>query len=142
MSKKETTLTLGISESEKVDEFMANLKYPLLDLTQHLRKFILSIDSRIGEGVYWNAPTFYFTGEMQPFNPKEYKRYLVGFNFYRKDEIRLVFLKGATVPDPTGLLQGDYKDGRRIASFTSINDFESKKNALKRIIEQLVDLMK
>ena len=142
MAKKETNLTLGISESQKVNEFMENLKYPLIDLTQYLRNFILGIDNKIGEGIYWNAPTFYYTGEMKLFNPKEYKRYIVGFNFYKQDEIRLVFLKGADAIDPTGLLQGDYKDGRRIASFTSLNDLKTKENALKNIIEQLVHLMK
>ena len=99
--KKETNLTTGISEPEIVDEYMGNLKHRLLNLAQYLRTFIVSIDNTIGEGIYWNAPTFYFTGKMKPFNPKEYKRYIVGFNFYKQDTLRLIFLKGADATDPT-----------------------------------------
>ncbi len=137
--KKETNLTTGVSEPKKVDEFMDNLKHPLIDLAKYLRTVILSVDKNIGEGIYWNAPTFYFTGKMTPFNPKEYKRYIVGFVFNRQDCIRLVFLKGASVADKTEMLEGEYKDGRRLASFTSIDEVKSKEKTLKNIIKQLVN---
>lgn len=55
MAKKETNLTLGISEPQKVDAFMDNIKHPLLDLAKYLRSFILNVDKTIGEGIYWNA---------------------------------------------------------------------------------------
>ena len=139
--KKENNLATGISEPEIVDEFMSSLKHPLFDLVQYLRTFILSVDKTIGEGIYWNAPAFYYTGKMKPFNPKEYKRYIVGFNFYKQDTIRLIFLRGAEATDPTGLLEGDYKDGRRLASFKSMGDLKSKESELKKIIEQLIKSM-
>ena len=141
MAKKENNLTLGISEPQKVDEFIVNLKHPLLDFVQYLRTFILSIDKSIGEGIYWNAPTFFYTGKMKPFNPKEYKRYIVGFNFYKRDTIRLIFLRGANATDPAGLLEGDYKDGRRIVSLKSVDDLKGKEKELKSIIKQLVKLI-
>ena len=139
--KKETNLTLGISEPGKVTEYMGKLKHPLLDLVQYMRACILKTDKRIGEGIYWNAPTFYYTGKMKPFDPKEYRRYIVGFNFYKQDILRLVFLRGADATDKTGLLEGDYKDGRRIMSFTSIEDFKSKEAVFKKIIKELVTKM-
>jgi hypothetical protein len=139
--KKENNLTTGVSESEVVDEFMSNLKHPLSGLVQYLRVFILSIDKTIGEGIYWNAPTFYYTGKMKSFDPKEYKRYIVGLNFYRQDAIRLIFLRGADATDSTGLLEGDYKDGRRIASLKSIDDLKNKQSDLKKIIKQLLKLI-
>jgi hypothetical protein len=141
MAKKETNLTLGISEPEMVNEYMKNLKHPLFDLSQYLRTFILSIDKNIGEGIYWNVPTFFFTGKMKPFDPKEYRRFIVNFNFYKQDTLRIIFLRGADVTDKTGLLEGDYKDGRRISSFKSIDDLKSKEKELKNIIKQLVKLM-
>ncbi len=140
--KKETNLTLGISEPEKVDNFLNNLDYPLLDVIKYIRTFILSIDKNIGEGIYWNVPTFYFTGKMEPFNPKEYKRYIVGFNFFKKDCIRLIFLKGAFVNDAAKILEGDYKDGRRIVNIFSIEDFNQKEKALKKIIKELITFIK
>jgi hypothetical protein len=139
--KKETNLTTGISEPGIVDEFMHNLKHPLSGVAQYLRSFIAGIDKTIGEGIFWNGPTFYYTGKMPPFNPKEYKRYIAGFNFFKQDIIRVIFLKGGDVTDPTGLLEGDYKDGRRITSFTSIADVKSKEKELKKIIKQLLALM-
>jgi hypothetical protein len=78
---------------------------------------------------------------MKPFEPKEYKRYIVGFNFYKQDTLRLIFLKGATANDPEGILEGDYKDGRRIASFKSIGDWKYKETALKKIILELIQHM-
>jgi len=139
--KKETNLTTGISEPEKVTEFLNKLNHPLLDLMHYARTFILNIDPAIGEGIYWNGPTYYFTGTMKPFEPKEYKRYIVGFNFYKQDTLRLIFLKGATANDPERILEGDYKDGRRIASFKSIGDWKYKETALKKIILELIQHM-
>lgn len=138
MAKKETNLTLGISEPEKVDEFMRKLNHPMKDIVKYVRELILSIDKQIGEGIYWNAPTFFFTGKMKPFEPKEYKRYIGGFVFNRQDCIRMVFLQGASVIDKTGLLEGEFKDNRKLVVFTSLADAKSKVKALKDIVKQLV----
>jgi len=63
------------SEPDKVDELMKNCKHPLVEVVTALRKIILATDKEIGEEVKWIAPTFFYSGEMKPFNPKEYKRY-------------------------------------------------------------------
>ena len=93
---KENNLAKGISEPEKVNDFIKALNHPFKDVAICLRSVILSADKNIGEGIYWNAPTFYFTGKMKPFNVKEYKRFIVGYVFNRKDCLRLVFLGGAS----------------------------------------------
>ncbi len=139
--KKETDLTTGISQPENVEKFMNSLIHPLYDTAKYLREMILSIDKTIGEGIFWNAPTFYFTGQMKQFDPKEYKRYIVGFNFYKKDTIRLIFLKGADATDPNALFEGDYKDGRRIISYKSIHEVKKSEIALRNIVKQLIQLM-
>lgn len=108
------------------------------DVIKYLRKFIVGIDKKIGEGIFWNGPTFYFTGKMKPFNSKEYRRYIVGINFYKADTIRLIFLRGADATDATGILEGDYKDGRRIVSLKGLTDVKSKEVALRKIIKELV----
>jgi hypothetical protein len=142
MAKKENNLTLGISETNVVDDYIQTLQHPLADVVVYIRQLILSIDKTIGEGIYWNAPTFYYTGTMPAFNPKEYKRYIVGFVFNKKDCIRLVFLRGADVVDTTNLLEGDYKDGRRLITFTSIEDVISKEKDLANIIKQIIKNLK
>ena len=63
--KKKSDLTTGISQPEKIEKFMNNLVHPLHDTAKYLREMILSIDKTIGEGIFWNAPTFYFTGKMK-----------------------------------------------------------------------------
>jgi len=136
--KKETGLTTGSSETEAVDDYIKKLKHPLKDLVVELRKFVLSIDKNIGEGIYWNAPTFYYTGKMKPFNPKDYKRYIAGLNFYKQDAIRMIFLRGADAKDPKGILEGDYKDGRRLVSLTGMDDLKAKELGLKNIVLQLL----
>lgn len=136
--KKENGLATGTSEPESVDAFMQTLNYPLSDLVRYLRTFIMNIDPHIGEGIYWNAPAFFYTGKMEPFDPKKYKRYIVGLNFYRQDTLRLVFLRGVLANDHSGLLEGDYKDGRRIASFKSLEEFKSSEKTLSKIIKQLI----
>ncbi len=70
------------SDPEKVHEYMAKLKHPLIDVAELLREIILKTGREIGEEIKWNAPAFFYTRKMKPSNPKEYKRYLVIFNFY------------------------------------------------------------
>lgn len=136
--KTEPAITTGISEPAKVDEFMKALNHPLKEVLQYLRAFILSIDPKIGEGIFYNAPVFYYTGKMKPFNSKDYKRYIIGSNLFKKDTLRMILLRGASVQDPGKILEGNYKDGRRLLSLKSIADVKSKEKDLKNIIKELV----
>jgi hypothetical protein len=129
------------SEPQKVDAYLKKLKHPLLDVVEALRQIILGTDPEIGEEIKWNAPTFFYAGEMKPSNPKEYKRYLIVSNLYRKDCIRLVFPSGAKIRDTSGLLEGDYADGRRLALFHNMEDVQAKKQALQRAIKGWLTLL-
>lgn len=122
--------TTKLSDPTAVDKYMEMLKHPLADLAAVLRKTILAADPSIGEEIKWNAPAFFFTGAMEPFNPKEYRRHLIVFNFYRKDSIRLVFWHGDRANDKSGLLEGAYPDGRRLAVLASVKQLEERKKAL------------
>ena len=136
------TKTTKPSDPEAVDTYMKKLKHPLADLAEALRQTILSVHPTIGEEIKWNAPAFFYTGPMEPFNPQEYKRYLVIFNFYRKDCLRLVFWHGDRADDKSGFLEGDYADGRRLASFRSAEDLKSWKKALVTTIKTQLKHMK
>jgi len=130
------------SEPRKVDAYIAKLKHPLAPVVKKLRRMILSVDGEIGEEIKWNAPTFFYAGPMKPSNPKEYRRYIVVFNLFRKDCIRLVFPSGARVKDSSGLLEGDYADGRRLAMFYSVEDAVSKEKALRGVISKWLELLR
>jgi hypothetical protein len=124
------------SEQAKVDAYMAGLVHPLADVAEALRKIILSTDPDIGEEIKWNAPAFFYAGEMKAPDPKKYKRYLAVFNLHKKDCIRLVFPSGARVGDRSGLLEGDYEDGRRLALFHNMQEVKAKKAPLESVIRE------
>jgi hypothetical protein len=110
------------------------------DIVQTIRDIILNTDNEIGEEIKWNNPTFYYTGEMQPFDPKEFKRHIVVMNLH-KGRIMLVFPSGAKVNDTSGFLEGDYKDGRRITVFKDKADVLAKKDILQNVIKDWLSLV-
>jgi hypothetical protein len=138
---KTTEMTTKASEPAKVDTYMSKLKHPLAKVVEDLRQIILSTHKEIGEEIKWNAPTFFYAGKMKPTTPKEYRRYIVVFNLFRQDCIRLVFPSGARVKDASGLLEGDYADGRRLAMFYSSRDVKSKEKALRAVITKWLKLL-
>lgn len=121
-------------------EHIRKLDPELGGVIETIRQIILSTDKEIGERIKWNNPSFYYTGEMKPFDPKEYKREIVVMNLF-KGRIMLVFPSGAKVKDTSGLLEGDYKDGRRIATFKDLNDVKAKEKSLKKIIKDWLKLV-
>jgi len=136
-----TRLTTKSSEPDKVNAYLTRLKHPLSDVVEALRQIILKTDRTIGEEIKWNAPTFFYTGEMKPSDPKEYKRYLIVFNLARQDCIRLVFWGGAKSDDQSGFLEGDYADGRRLAFFYNMKDVQAKRTKLRKILKQQLNLL-
>ena len=133
---KKTTLT----DSEQVIEHIQKLDTATREIVQLLRQIILNTDAEIGERIKWNNPSFYYTGDMKSFEPKEYKREIVVFNLF-KGRMMLVFPSGAKVNDTSGLLEGDYKDGRRITVFKDLEDVKAKEGVLKKIILDWLSLV-
>lgn len=113
---------------------IAALDAPLAAIVQSLRRTILAADPEIGEQIKWNSPSYFYTGEMAPFDPKEYKRDIVVFNLHRKNGVLLVFPTGARVVDPSGLLEGKYTDGRRLASFPDLATAQGRAADLQAVL--------
>jgi len=132
--------TTKLTDSEQVTEHIKKLGPGLGKIIQTLREIILDTDKEIGERIKWNNPSFYYTGEMKPFDPKEYKREIIVFNLY-KGRIMLVFPSGAKANDKSGLLQGEYKDGRRITIFKDMEDVRSKEKLLQTAIKEWLRLV-
>ena len=129
-----------LSDSEQVTAHIQKLEPTLGKIVETIRQFILSTDKETGERIKWNNPSCYYTGEMKPFDPKEYKREIVVFNLF-KGKIMLVFPSGAKVNDTTGLLEADYKDGRRLIVFKDMKDVKSKEKALRKVIKDWLKLV-
>jgi len=132
--------TTKLPDTEQVTAHIKKLDSSIRKTVETLREIILGTDKEIGERIKWNNPSFYYTGELKSFDPKEYKRELIVFNLF-KNRIMLVFPSGAKVNDKTGFLQGDYKDGRRVAIFKDLADVESKEKTLRTVIKKWLKLV-
>ena len=131
---------IKLSDSEQVTAHIKKLDPALGKIIETLRKIILSTGIEIGERIKWNNPSFYYTGEMKEFDPKEYKRELIVMNLH-KGRIMLVLPSGAKVKDKSGLLEGDYKDGRRLIIFKDMKDVKAKEKTLQAIIKEWLKLV-
>jgi hypothetical protein len=131
---------IKLTDQEQVTEHIQKLDPIIKDTIEALRKIILSTDSNIGEHIKWNNPSFYYTGPMAPFDPKEYKRDIIVMNLL-KNRIMLVFPSGAKINDTSGLLEGDYKDGRRTVVFKDMDDMRTKEKTLQDVIKTWLKLV-
>lgn len=123
-----------INDPKSVTAFIRQLEPEFAKFIEAIRQLVLSTDKTIGEQIKWNSPSFFYQGEMKKFNPKEYKRDIVVLNI-RKGTALLVFPTGAAIKDPTGLLEGDYTDGRRLATFKNMDDVKTRGSDLQKVIK-------
>lgn len=128
------------ADSESVSQHIKKLDPSVAKVVQQIREIILKTDKQIGERIKWNNPSFYYTGEMKPFDPKEYKREIVVFNLH-KNRIMMVFPSGAKVNDASGFLEGDYKDGRRIVIFKDLIEVKAKEKQLQKVVKTWLSLV-
>lgn len=102
-------------------------------LVETIRQAILSVDDRIGEQIKWNAPSFFYTGDMDAFDAKTYQRDIVVLNLH-KGRTLLVFPTGERVKEVSNILEGNYPDGRRIVTIADSADFMRKEPDLKKVV--------
>lgn len=129
-----------LSDQQQVSQHIQKLEPSLGKIIEYIRQFILSTDPEISERIKWNNPSFYYTGEMKPFDPKEYKREIIVMNLH-KGKIMLVWPSGAKVKDSSGLLEGDFKDGRKIIVFNDLADVKTKEKLLSKTIRAWLKLV-
>ncbi len=122
-----------LSNAEQVSAYIDKLEQPIQEIVKTLRQLILSTDPEIAEEIKWNAPSFYYMGEMKPFDPKEYMRHIIVMNLHKR--ILLVFPSGAKIDNTFGLLTGDYKDGRRLVEVKNMDDVNSITSPLQAAIK-------
>jgi hypothetical protein len=140
-SKKTKRLTIKqLRMIITVDSFISNLAEPFAGIIAATRKIFLGTDKQIGEIIKWNAPCFVYTGEMKPFNPKEYKRDIAVVQVHR-NEVLIVFPTGAKITGGKGLLEGNYKDGRKIARIHDMNDLRAKEKLLQQVLKEWLQLV-
>jgi len=124
-----------INTAEAVETYFKKLNHPLIDVITGLREIVLQSDIEISEQIKWNSLAYFYNGAMKDFDPKEYKRDLVVFNLHKKDLVLLVFPTGARVKDNSGILEGTFTDGRKIAKFKNLDDVTKRKKDLQAVIK-------
>lgn len=124
-----------IHDPESVTAFIQQLEPSHGKLIEAIRQLILGRGKEVGEQIKWNSPAFFYKGGMKPFDPKEYKRDIVVINI-RKGIALLVFPTGATIKDTTGVLEGNYNDGRRIVTIKNPDELNKKSKSLSLVIKQ------
>ena len=132
--------SVKLTDTEQVTAQIKKLEPSFGKIIETIRQIILKTDKEIGEHIKWNNPSFYYSGEMKPFDPKEYKRDIIVMNLF-KERIMLVFPSGAKVNDKSGLLEGDYKDGRRTTIFKDMKDVKSKEKLLQAVTKKWLTLV-
>jgi hypothetical protein len=127
------------NNSVGVTDFIQKLDPNVAAIIEEIRQIILGTDNIIDEQIKWNSPSFFYAGEMKPFDPKEYKRDLAVLNI--RKEIRLIFPTGASIDDTSGILEGTYSDGRRLVYFKDFEAVKTKKESLQRVIKAWIALV-
>lgn len=130
----------AISPGEQVDQYIKQLQPDLQQAVNLLRNIILSTSPEIKEHIKWNSPAFYYDGEMETFNPKEYKRDLLVMNL-RNKRIMAVLPTGAVIRTHTDILEGNYTDGRRMINFSGLEDIQLKAESLRELINEWIALI-
>jgi uncharacterized protein YdeI (YjbR/CyaY-like superfamily) len=139
---KPRNLPQQVHNTAKVNHFLEATDHPFKKEIQLLRKIILSSHADMGEDIKWNAPCFSYTGEMERFTPRDSKRDIVFINYQATEYILAVFPHGRSFQDKTGLLEGDFKDGRRIIKFTGLKDIKSREEVFKKLLSDCVEVVK
>ena len=132
MAKTKTT------SAHTVEAYIKDLDHPLKALVIALRQCILSSDSKIGEEVKWNVPSF------------RTHEHFATMHLRASDQISVILHLGAkkrapaenaiTIKDPQTLLKWLGKD-RAMVSFQSTDDLVQKQTALVELIQQWIALL-
>ncbi len=116
-----------MNKNPEVDSYLEKKAHPMTAEIQRVREIILATDPKVEETIKWSSPTFLYKGN------------IASFFMNARKFVSLMFHKGALLPNASGLLTGDAKEGRT-ARFTNLEDIESKKEALESVIREWIEL--
>lgn len=117
-----------MNTNPEVEAYLEKKAHPMDAEIRRVREIVLSAHPEMTECIKWSSPTFLYKGNM------------ASYFMNAKKHVSLMFHKGILIPDKTGLLQGDGKEGR-VAKFTSMADIEARKADLESVVNGWVELM-
>ncbi len=112
---------MSSNRSPEVEAWFQAYDNPQKDLVLAVRAVVLDADDRMTEVIKWKAPTFVYRGNLASFYPRS------------ASHVALMFHTGASLPDPTGLLDGEGGTSR-VARFTSADHLAATSEALRGLV--------
>ena len=116
-----------MSGAAAVEAWMAAYDNPMKPVVEAMRQVILAADTRVGECIKWQAPTFTYKGNIASFFPKS------------KKHASLMFHTGATIPGDWAHLEGDGKEARSF-KVANLEELEDKRDELTAIVRAWCDM--
>ena len=126
----------GASAPEDVATFLASLEHAFKQEILALRQIILDADSRIAEGIKWNAPSFRTTEYFATTHLRS--RAGVGIILHLGAGVRKLPAGGVKIDDPTKLLKWLGKD-RAMVEFGNSRDLGEKATAFQSVLRQWIE---
>jgi hypothetical protein len=114
-------------KNPKVDDFLKKKAHPLDAEIRRVREIMLAASPKVDEDIKWSAPTFMYKGN------------IASFFMNAKRQVSLLFHEGSTIPDKSGLLEGDGRMART-ARFADLKDVEKKKAALTAVVKAWIKM--
>jgi uncharacterized protein YdhG (YjbR/CyaY superfamily) len=131
-ASRKTSARRAVKQTDAdVIAFLRDLKHPLKQEIEAVRRIILAVSPAISEGVKWNAPSF-----------RTEKTFFATFNMRAKEGVQLIFHLGAKVrpglkpfkiADPKGLMKWLGKD-RALVSLGAGRDIPANRAAFAAIV--------
>lgn len=115
-----------MAKQPEVEAWLAKYDNPMKPVVLAVREVILKADRRIDECIKWQAPTFFFNGNLASFNPRS------------KKHASLMFHTGAQIPGKHPKLEGTGSTARYM-SFADLADVKAAKRELEAIVKAWCD---
>ena len=117
-----------MSNTKKVDEFMAKLDHPLKAEMDAVRSIIVNASPKIEEDIKWGGPSFFYKEDLATFNPRI------------KNYVALIFHKGELLNITSEFLENATK-GKVYAKFYSMDQVTANKELIEKMVNAWVELM-
>ena len=121
--------------SAAVDAFLLALRHPFQSEIELLRKIVLAVDSRIAEGIKWNAPSFRTSGYFATTHLRG--KGTIGLILHLGAKARDLPPGGLGIRDPESRLRWLGRD-RAMIEFRSRAEIEAGRAALTAIVRQWI----
>jgi len=117
-----------MSNTKKVDEFIAKLDHPLKAEMDAVRSIIVNASPKIEEDIKWGGPSFFYKEDLATFNPRI------------KNYVALIFHKGELLNITSEFLENATK-GKVYAKFYSMDQVTANKELIEKMVNAWVELM-